>query len=185
MRDIIKNIQLPIDGKPMDFRLTKLDAFSGATLLQLLARTETNNPSPSARHPERGEGYSRQNTERSDTFSPEPSASHPERSEGSHPQSSPPGIDSSLLTLFAALPPADLRSLMTSCLNHVEVLLPAGYQPVMQGNSWSWPELEHDTASCLKLTLEEALWTLSGFFGEGGSASRPAAPTSSPPPART
>ena len=159
MRDIIKNIQLPIDGKPMDFRLTKLDAFSGATLLQLLARTETNSPAPPA--------------------------SHPERSEGSHPQSSQPGIDSSLLTLFSTLPPADLRSLMTSCLNHVEVLLPAGYQPVMQGNSWSWPELEHDTASCLKLTLEEALWTLSGFFGEGGPTSCPAAPTSSPPPART
>ena len=159
MRDIIKNIQLPIDGNSMDFRLTKLDAFSGATLLQLLARTETNRP--------------------------EPPACHPERSEESHPQSSPSVIDSSLPALFTSLPPADLRSLMTSCLNHVEVLLPAGYQPVMQGASWSWPELEHDTASCLKLTLEEALWTLSGFFGEGGSASRPAAPSSSPPPART
>ena len=159
MRDIIKNIQLLIDGKPVDFRLTKLDAFSGASLLQLLARTETNTPVlPTC---------------------------HPERSEGSHPQSSQPGIDSSLLALFSALSPADLRSLMTSCLNHVEVLLPAGYQPVMQGNSWSWPELEHDTASCLKLTLEEALWTLSGFFGEGGPTSCPAAPTSSPPPART
>ena len=38
MRDIIKNIQLPIDGKPVDFRLTKLDAFSGAALMQMLAR---------------------------------------------------------------------------------------------------------------------------------------------------
>ena len=81
--------------------------------------------------------------------------------------------------------PEDLKSVMTSCLNHTEVLLPAGYQPVMQGSSWSWPELEHDTASCLKLTLEEALWTLTGFFGEGGSNSRPAGSTSSPPPART
>ena len=134
MRDIVKNIQLSIDGKPMDFRLTKLDAFSGAALMQMLARL-----------PEQGD----------------------------------------LSSLFVSLPPADLRSLMTSCLNHVEVLLPAGYQPVMQGSAWSWPELEHDTASCLKLTLEEALWTLSGFFGEGGPTSRPVAPTSSPPPART
>ena len=38
MRDIIKNIQLPIDGALMDFRLTKLDAFSGAALLQLLTK---------------------------------------------------------------------------------------------------------------------------------------------------
>ena len=139
MRDIIKNIQLSIDGKPVDFRLTKLDAFSGAALMQMLARL----PVPSG-----------------DT-------------------------DAVLSSAFASLPPADLRSFMTACLNHVEVLLPAGYQPVMQGTSWSWPELEHDAVACLKLTLEEALWTLSGFFGEGGSTSRPAAPTSSPSMPRT
>ena len=137
MRDIIKNIQLPIDGTTMDFRLTKLDAFSGAALLQLLTRL-------------------------------------------------PGGLHGDLMqTAFAAMSPADLRSVMTSCLNHVEVLLPAGYQPVMQGSSWSWPELEHDTATCLKLTAEEAIWTLQGFFGEGGSTSRPAAPTLSPPKPRT
>ena len=147
MRDIIKNIQLPIDGKPMDFRMTKLDAFSGAALLQLLTRLPL-------------------------------SGGIPGEADGSSHDSLP-------VSVFTVMSPEDLRSVMTSCLNHVEVLLPAGYQPVMQGSSWAWPELEHDTASCLKLTLEEALWTLSGFFGEGGSASRPAAPSSSPPPART
>ena len=157
MRDIIKNIQLQIDGKPMDFRLTKLDAFSGAELLQLISRV------PQTCHPERSESGV----------------------EGSHPQSPEPSTDSTLTALFASLSPSDLRSLMTSCLNHVEVLLPAGYQPVMQGSSWSWPELEHDAATCLKLTLEEALWTLTGFFGEGGSTSRPAESASSPLSART
>ena len=138
MRDIIKNIQLPIDGKQMDFRLTKLDAFSGAELLRLLAKM------PEA-----------------------------------------PSSGELLADMFVSMAPEDLRSVMTSCLNHVEVLLPAGYQPVMQGNSWSWPELEHDAAACLKLTLEEALWTLRDFFGEGGSSSRPAESASSPSPART
>ncbi len=157
MRDIIKNIRMPIDGIEMDFRLMKLDAFSGAELLQLISRA------PQICHPERSESGV----------------------EGSHPQSPEPSADSTLTALFASLSPSDLRSLMTSCLNHVEVLLPAGYQPVMQGSSWSWPELEHDAAACLKLTLEEALWTLTGFFGEGGSTSRPAAPASSPPLART
>ena len=37
MRNITKNIQFQIDGTPMDFRLTKLDAFSGAELLRMLA----------------------------------------------------------------------------------------------------------------------------------------------------
>ena len=148
MRDIVKNIQLPIDGKPVDFRLTKLDAFSGAALMQLLAAR----------------------------------SSAPKEPEGDRKAL---GNDSFVMEVFTSLSSVNLRSLMTACLNHVEVLLPAGYQPVMQGSSWSWPELEHDAATCLKLTLEEALWTLSGFFGEGGSTSRPAEPTSSPSVART
>lgn len=140
MRDIIKNIRLPIDGTDMDFRLKKLDAFSGARLLQLLARCPA-------------------------------------------PEGAP--AEEVLYAVFQSLPPEELRSVMTSCLNHTEVLLPAGYQPVMQGSSWSFPELEHDAASCLKLTLEEVLWTLAGFFGGGGTDSRPAGPASTPPAPRT
>ena len=137
MRDIIKNIQFSIDGTPMDFRLTKLDAFSGAALLQLLMKL-------------------------------------------------PGDLQGDIMkAAFEVMSPDDLRSVMISCLNHVEVLLPAGYQPVMQGSSWAWPELEHDTATCLKLTMEEAIWTLSGFFGDGGSASRSAAPNTAPQHART
>ncbi len=119
MRDIIKNIQLPIDGKPMDFRLTKLDAFSGVSLLRLLIRLNESEQKTSA------------------------------------------------LDLINSLSEEELRSLMTSCLNHTEVLLPAGYQPVMQGSSWSWPELEHDPAACLRLTIEGISWSLAGFFGGG------------------
>ena len=137
MRDIIKNIQLPIDGTQMGFRLTKLDAFSGTALLQLLTKL-------------------------------------------------PGDLQGDIMKeAFAVLSPEDLRSVMTSCLNHVEVLLPAGYQPIMQGSSWAWPELEHDTAACLRLTMEEAIWTLSGFFGDGGSASRSVAPSTTPQNART
>ena len=152
MRDIIKNIQLLIDGKPVDFRLTKLDAFSGAALMQMLARL------------------------------PAAEVILPKEPEGDRKAL---GNDSLVMEVFTALSSGNLRSLMTACLNRVEVLLPAGYQPVMQGSSWSWPDLEHDAATCLKLTLEEALWTLSGFFGEGGSTSRSAEPISSPSAART
>ena len=139
MRNITKNIQFQIDGTPMDFRLTKLDAFSGAELLRMLA------------------GIPAGGGDAGETVS----------------------------AVFASLPSPDLRNLMTSCLNHTEVLLPAGYQSVMQGNAWGWPELEHDAASCLKLTVEEVLWTLEGFFGGSGTASRPAAPPSTPAGPRT
>ena len=67
---------------------------------------------------------------------------------------------------------------MIVCLQHVEVLLPAGYIPIITQGEWSYPELQHDTATCLKLTLEEVLWTLKGFFGEAGSTSRPETPAS-------
>jgi hypothetical protein len=69
---------------------------------------------------------------------------------------------------------------MTSCLNHTEVLLPAGPHPVMTGSEWGYPELKHDTVSCMKLVLEEIAWALEGFFGDGGRTAPPADATISP-----
>ena len=74
-----------------------------------------------------------------------------------------------LLDLIASLSEEELRSVMTSVLNHVSVLLPAGPQPVMTGSEWGYPELEHDTPVCMKLLLEGIAWSLSGFFGGGQS----------------
>ena len=121
MRQITKNLQLPVDGKEMDFRLTKLDAFSGVRLLRMLSGM-------------------------------------------------PEGA--TVMDLFSGLSDADLRALMTVCLEHTEVRLPAGWIPILTKGEWTYPELEYDTAACLKLTLEEAAWTLEGFFGEGGLTSQ-------------
>ena len=125
MRSITKTISIPVDRKPLDFRLTKLDAFSGVALLRMLS-------------------------------------------------SVPDG--SSVSGMITHLSDADLRSLMTACLEHCEVLLPAGWNPVMTRGEWTYPELEHDTAVCLRLTAEEVLWTLDGFFGGGASDSPPGTP---------
>ena len=127
MHEIYKMVSLSADGKPMDFRLTKLDAFSGVSLLRMMANLPEN---------------------------------------------------ASVADLFSRLSDTDLRSLMTTCLQHAEVLLPAGWLPVMTRGEWSFPELEHDTAVCLKLTIEEIAWTLEGFFGGGGSTSRAETPAS-------
>ena len=130
MREIEKNISIPVEGKPMNFRLTKLDAFSGASLLRMLSGMRKD-----------------------------------------------PG-DDSVLGFITSLSEPDLRSLMITCLQHCEVLLPAGWMPVMTRGEWTVSELEHDTAGCLKLTIEEVLWTLEGFFGGGGSTSLPEIPGS-------
>ena len=82
------------------------------------------------------------------------------------------------LSFLTILPDEDLRRLMTVCLEHCEVRLPAGWNPVMTRGEWSYVELEHDVAICLKLTIEEVLWTLEGFFGAGASGSQPATPDS-------
>lgn len=131
MREITKTISLPGDGKSLDFRLTKLDAFSGVALLRWMARLP------------------KKETD-----------------------------ESSVALLFSSLSDSDLRNLMTVCLEHCEVLLPAGWMPVMTRGEWSYPELEHDPAVCLKLTIEEALWTLEVFFGGGGSTSQSGIPGS-------
>ena len=85
-----------------------------------------------------------------------------------------------ILDLIASLSEEELRSVMTAVLNHTAVLLPAGPHPVMTGSEWGYPELEHDTPSCMKLLLEGIAWSLTGFFGEGqsGPEGNPPAPTS-------
>ena len=92
---------------------------------------------------------------------------------------------SNVLDLITSLSRDELRSVMTSCLNHTEVLLPAGPHPVMTGSEWGYPELKHDTISCMKLVLEEITWALEGFFGGGGPDSLPADATMPRPSART
>ena len=143
MRQITKDIQLTIDGILFGFRLTKLDAFSGVTLLRLMMRLENHQKC----HPEQA-------------------AAQPK--------------DLTLLDLIASLSEEELRSVMTSVLNHVSVLLPAGPQPVMTGGEWGYPELEHDTPVCMKLLLEGIAWSLSGFFGEGGWRTETAPADTSP-----
>ena len=91
-----------------------------------------------------------------------------------------PDENSSVLDLITSLSAEELRSVMTSCLNHIEVLLPAGPHPVMTGSEWGYPELKHDTVSCMKLVLEEIAWALEGFFGDGGRNAPPADATMSP-----
>ena len=88
--------------------------------------------------------------------------------------------NATMLDLIASLSEAELRAVMTAVLNHVSVLLPAGPHPVMTGSEWGYPELEHDTPSCMKLLLEGIAWSLQGFFGGGQSMAEAARPDTSP-----
>ena len=78
MREIVKTVSVHVDEKLQDFRLTKLDAFSGAALLRMLSNM-------------------------------------PHVSSGD-----------SVMGFITHLSESDLRSLMITCLQNAEVLLPAG-----------------------------------------------------------
>ena len=86
----------------------------------------------------------------------------------------------SVLELISSFSEEELRSVMRTCLNHTAVLLPAGPNPVMTGNEWGYPEIRHDTPTCMKLLLEGIAWSLSGFFGGGQSGPESAPAATSP-----
>ncbi len=129
MREIHKTVSFPVDGETKTFRITKLDAFSGACLVRMIRK-----------------------------YLPAEAAEAPSAADA----------------LFAALPEGELRSLMRACLRHAELRLEAGFHPVMEQDEWGVPELEHNTAACLRLTLEVVLWTLADFFTGGGPGDRSA-----------
>ena len=65
----------------------------------------------------------------------------------------------------------EMESLMKVCLKHCEVMLPAGWITVYGDGCWGMPELEYETVTCLKLTLEVMAWSLEGFFPGSGRTS--------------
>ena len=166
MRQITKDISMKIDGQDLSFRLSKLDAFSGVSLLRLLMRL--GEPPRAA-----GGGNSVGGEVNRSKRAPQCGVAPTEVADEA------PSL--TLLDLVASLSEEELRSVMTSVLNHVSVLLPAGPHPVMTGSEWGYPELEHDTGACMKLLLEGIAWSLSGFFGEGQSKGPEAGTTATSP----
>ena len=65
----------------------------------------------------------------------------------------------------------ELMRFEQKCLNTVEILLPAGWQPVMRGKNFGVEELEYDPIAALLLCYEVVEFNLSGFFGGKGLAS--------------
>ena len=127
MRQTVKDLSLPVGDTQRDFRLHKLDAFSGVRVLKLLSASEAD----------------------------------------------------TIQSLLFALPDADLKSLMQTCLSHAEILLPAGGIPVFRDGCWGLPELEFETMTCFRLTQEVLAWTLQDFFPKAAGLPEPPAGLSS------
>ena len=106
MRQISKTIQIAVDGRPMTFRLRKLDALSGACLLRMLARGNDNGTGGSRN--DNGGAVNRRNS--------------PGGKENSETANGGKTVDLSEM-LFETLTDEELRRLMVVCLEHVDVLL--------------------------------------------------------------
>ena len=106
MRTLTKDIEINLDGKPVTFRLSKPDAFTGVRLLRFLVKVESQTKNPT------------------------------------------------VMDLIGNLTEDELKSVMTAVLNHISVLLPAGPNPVMTGNDWTYAEIRYDTPTCMRLLME-------------------------------
>ncbi len=67
-----------------------------------------------------------------------------------------------------SLADGDFEKVMRTCLAHAEAELAAGFIPVCKDDCWGMPDLEYETVTCLKLTLEVMAWSLEGFFPGSG-----------------
>ena len=65
------------------------------------------------------------------------------------------------------LPESELMAFEIRCLQTVDILKKAGWQPVMIGERFGDEDLEYDIAAVLRLVYEVLVFNLGSFFGEG------------------
>lgn len=66
---------------------------------------------------------------------------------------------------LAAMTEEEVLKLEKMCLHTVQVRLPAGWQPVMTGDSWGFDELEYEPMVVLMLCYEVIEFNAGSFFG--------------------
>lgn len=144
MRDIVKNIEIELDGETKTFRLTKMNAFDGAYLMKFVTEKAM---------PLLQEAIDFTSGQTNDAINLKM-------------------IADLLPKLLASLSAEELKNMMILCLQTVDVPLPAGYQKVVdkRGN-FGIEDLENDTATCLRLVYEVIVYNTSGFFAGSGLSS--------------
>ena len=147
MRDITKEVTLTLEGdKEMTFVITKMDAFSGASLMKFV--TEKLLPAvgevQDALVIKEGE-----NTDNEDELVKQ------------RVQNIMPMISKFL----GSISDEELIKLEKTCLRTVKCKMPAGYQQVLIGDSFGIQELEYDIANTLLLCYYVIEYNTQGFFG--------------------
>ena len=153
MRDITKEVVLTLeDDKEMTFVITKMDAFSGASLMKFV--TEKLLPAIGEvqdalviKEGESGQDEQELVKQRVQNIMP------------------------MLSKFLESISDEELIKLEKMCLKTVKCKLPAGYQPVLMGDSFGIPELQYDVANVLVLCYYVIEYNTQGFFGGKHSGS--------------
>lgn len=152
MRETTKEVKHEVDGKEMTFQIRKMDALKGAYLVKFA--TEKLIPIFSKltnifQTPDKDlQGKPINDAEQQKLIE--------KRTEE---------VMKMLPEALTALSEEELTDLISRCLQTVDLLLPAGWQPVMIGKSFGVSELEYDIMTVLILCYDVIEFNLGGFFG--------------------
>lgn len=150
MREVTKQVKHEVDGTEMTFQIRKMNALDGSYLMKFCA--EKLMPIFSALK---------------GTFQPIKEGDDEEKIVAERTAEVLDMIPKAL----ASLDRNDLKEFQTMCLNTVDALLPAGWQAVMDGNTFGVEEIEYDAAVALILCYDVLEFNLGGFFGGKGLSS--------------
>lgn len=146
MRITTKEVKHEVDGKEMTFQIRKMDALHGSSLMKFCAEKflPVFNSVQALfvdSKPEKEEDIERIAMERTESvFELIPKA-------------------------LAQISDEELINFEKRCLKTVDVLMPAGWQPVLMGDAFGVEELEDDIKTVLLLCYEVAEFNLGSFFG--------------------
>ena len=150
MREVTKQVKHEVDGEEMTFQVRKMNALDGSYLMKFCA--EKLMPIFSAMK---------------DTFKPVGD----DEDEEAVVQARTAEVLNMIPVALASLSRKDLAEFQTMCLNTVDALLPAGWQQIMDGNSFCVEEIEYDAGIALVLCYDVLEFNLGGFFGGKGLSS--------------
>ena len=150
MREIEKIVSHKIDGEDVNFRIRKMDALDGGTLLKFVV-----------------EKFVPMFKEAEQIFAdPKEGATEEEVAMQRTEE-----ILDALPKALEKISDAELIDFEKRCLRKVDMMKPAGWQPVMMGDSFGVQEVEYDPIMTLMLCYEVVVFNFSGFFGGNGLTS--------------
>ena len=152
MRITTKEVKHEVDGKELTFQIRKMDALHGSYLMKFCA-----------------EKFLPLINDVQGLFGGDQPTNEEEVAEIAKERTEK--VLTMIPKALASLSEDELINFEIRCLQTVDVLLPAGWQPVMMGKEFGIEELEDDIKTVLILCYEVVEFNMGSFFGGKSLAS--------------